>query len=72
MTDRLVSDGERRDNLVVRLACGQAPDDVVPNARVRIGDQPAGLTDDHAVVDADRPLAGEALTFEVEPVDVVS
>jgi len=67
--------GERRDNLVVRVAREQAPDDVAPNDRVRIGDQPAvvtDVTDDHVVVDANHPLAGEALTFEVEFVDVVS
>jgi peptidylprolyl isomerase len=67
--------GERRDKLVVRVAREQAPDDVAPNDRVRIGDQPAvvtDVTDDHVVVDANHPLAGEALTFEVEFVDVVS
>lgn len=67
--------GERRDKLVVRVAREQAPDDVAPNDRIRIGDQPAvvtDVTDDHVVVDANHPLAGEALTFEVEFVDVVS
>ncbi len=67
--------GERRDDLVVRVAREQAPDDLAPNDRVRIGDQSAvvtDVTDDHVVVDANHPLAGEALTFDVELVDIVS
>ena len=67
--------GERRDDLVVQVAQEQAPDGLSPNDRVQLGDQPAvvvDVTDDHVVVDANHPLAGHALTFEIELVDIVS
>lgn len=67
--------GERRDDLVIQVEREQAPDDLAPNDRVRIGEQPAvvtDVTDEHVVVDANHQLAGEALTFEVELVDIVS
>jgi FKBP-type peptidyl-prolyl cis-trans isomerase 2 len=67
--------GERRDDLVVQVDKARAPEGLSPNDRVRIGDQPAvvtEVTDDHVVVDANHPLAGQALNFEVEVVEIAS
>jgi peptidylprolyl isomerase len=67
--------GERRDDLVVQVDRSQAPEGLAPDDQVRIGDHPAvvtEVTDEHVVVDANHPLAGQALNFEVEVVDIAS
>ena len=66
--------GERNDELVVRVARNQAPDGISVDDRVRIGDTPAvvtEVTDLHVEADANHPLAGETLTFDVEVVEIV-
>lgn len=67
--------GERRDDLVVQVSREQAPDGLAPSDRVQIGSQVAvvtEVTDSHVTVDANHPLAGQALTFEIELVDIGS
>lgn len=77
-TIRLEADdayGERRDDLVLSVPREQAPPDLSVQDRVRLGDQPAvvvDVTDEHVVVDANHPLAGQPLTFDVELVRFAS
>lgn len=61
--------GERDEDLVVSVPAEQAPDGLTVGDSVRLGERPAVVTDvsEQAVtVDANHPLAGEALTFEIE------
>lgn len=72
--------GPRRDELVMRVPRAQVP----PEANPKVGDQvgmraPNGqvmpvqvteVTDEVVVLDANHPLAGKELTFELELVDM--
>lgn len=74
--------GARDESLVQTLERTVLPDD----AEVQVGSQlqaqqpngqvviltVVGLTDDSVTVDANHPLAGEALTFEIELVEIAS
>lgn len=65
--------GDRRDDLIVTVPAEQAPDGLEPGQAVQLGNAPATVvevTDSEVTVDANHPLAGEALTFEIEVVSV--
>ncbi|MDP2327695.1 MAG: peptidylprolyl isomerase [Chloroflexi bacterium HGW-Chloroflexi-9] len=65
--------GEHRDDLVIVVPAAQAPDGLQVGQQVFLGDAPATVTSigpDGVTVDANHPLAGEALTFEVELVGI--
>jgi peptidylprolyl isomerase len=67
--------GQRRDDLVVSVPRAQAPEGLSTNDRVQVGDRPAvvtEVTDSHVTVDANHPLAGQSLTFDIELVDIES
>jgi len=67
--------GEHRDDLVVSVPRAQAPDGLSANDRVQIGDRPAvvtEVTDSHVTVDANHPLAGQPLNFDIELVSIDS
>lgn len=65
--------GERRDDLVGRVDKERAPDGLSAGDAVMVGDQRATVVevDDQGIVlDANHPLAGRALNFEIEVVSV--
>jgi peptidylprolyl isomerase len=65
--------GDRRDDLIVAVPREQAPDGLSPDDRVQIGDRPAvvtEVTDEHVTVDANHPLAGQPLNFDIELVGI--
>ena len=69
--------GPREPALAQRVDRAQLPPDVSEGAALRavVGDQEAilwvtELTDDSAVIDANHPLAGETLVFDVELVGI--
>lgn len=72
--------GERRDDLVLSVPHGAFPDgiDPEPGQRLQLGLQGGGALDAHVVevgedavtLDANHPLAGHALTFDVTLVEV--
>jgi peptidylprolyl isomerase len=65
--------GARRDDLVITVPKAQAPDGLEEGQQVLVGNAPAvvtRVTDDEVTVDANHPLAGEALTFEIELVSI--
>ena len=67
--------GPRRDDLVVSVPRAQAPDGLSPDDQVQVGDRPAvvtKVTDSHVTVDANHPLAGQSLNFDIELVGIQS
>lgn len=62
--------GPHDPELVVKVPATQAPDGLNPGDRVQLQDgRPATVVDveeEAVTIDANHPLAGEALTFEVE------
>ncbi len=66
--------GEPDPSLVIQVPASAAPDGLAVGDHVMLGDGvPATVvevTDDTITVDANHPLAGQALTFEVELVSV--
>lgn len=65
--------GERRDELIGRVDAEKAPDGLNAGDAVMVGQQQATVvevTDSEVVLDANHPLAGKALTFDVEVVAV--
>jgi FKBP-type peptidyl-prolyl cis-trans isomerase 2 len=65
--------GERREDLLIEVPRAQAPDGLEVGQRVMLGNTPATIaeiTDQAVVVDANHPLAGQALTFDIELVAV--
>jgi peptidylprolyl isomerase len=71
--------GGRRDEMVLTIPRAQVPPNVRPEVgqQLRVGRGAEALdvvvrevTDDHVVLDANHPLAGEDLTFELELVSV--
>lgn len=65
--------GERRDDLVLAVPKEQAPEGLEEGQQVLLGNTPAtviDVNDTEVTVDANHPLAGEALTFEIELVAI--
>jgi FKBP-type peptidyl-prolyl cis-trans isomerase 2 len=65
--------GERRDDLVVQVPAEHAPDDLHVGDVVQVGDTRAtvvAVDPSGVVIDANHPLAGQALNFDVQVVDV--
>lgn len=65
--------GPRRDDLVITVGREQAPQGLAPNDQVEVSGRRGVITEvtgDHVVADLNHPLAGEALTFDVELVDI--
>jgi peptidylprolyl isomerase/FKBP-type peptidyl-prolyl cis-trans isomerase SlpA len=74
--------GEHREDMVMELEAGQLPDEVNPEVgqqlQLRLQDGQTipvvitALAEDTVTIDANHPLAGRTLTFEIELVDVNS
>lgn len=65
--------GPRQGDMVVTIPAEQAPEGLSPGDSVLLGDHPAKVVqadESTVVVDANHPLAGEALTFEISLVDI--
>ena len=65
--------GQRQDQMILTVPAEQAPPGLTAGQAVMLGDQPATIVevDDQAVVvDANHPLAGQALTFDIELVGI--
>ena len=66
--------GDRREDRIFEIPRKDAPDGVEPGVEVELtGGAPAmvvEVTDEIVRIDANHPLAGEALTFEIELVSV--
>lgn len=82
-TETIVSDeayGERRDDLVLSVSKQQLPDDLDPQVGQRLQMQAGDgqtfqvviseVESDSVEVDANHPLAGEDLTFDIELVEI--
>lgn len=73
--------GPRHDQLVQQVPTSSLPDDIEPAIGMQLqGQSPEGqvmnltvtaIEDDGITVDANHPLAGEALTFDIELVEIV-
>ena len=66
--------GERLDKLIFEVPIEQAPEGVMPGSSVQFGNGATGVvlevTDKVVRIDANHPLAGQALTFEIEVVSI--
>lgn len=65
--------GERSEERIIRVPRDQAPGEYEAGQQVLLGQAPATVlevTEEAVTVDANHPLAGEALTFEIELVSV--
>ena len=65
--------GEIDQSLVVSFPIAQAPEGLQVGDRVSVGGAPATvteITDENFTVDANHELAGQALTFEIELVEI--
>jgi peptidylprolyl isomerase len=73
--------GEKREDMVVDISRQQIPPDISPEIGMVLQmQQPNGMplnvtvtnvSDDSVTLDANHPLAGQALTFEIELVEIV-
>lgn len=73
--------GDRRDNLVIQVNKSQFPSEISPEIGMSLRmQQPDGssvrvqitdLDEENVTLDANHPLAGEELTFEIELVEIV-
>jgi peptidylprolyl isomerase len=73
--------GEKHEDMVVDISRQQIPPDISPEVGMVLQmQQPNGMplnvtvtqvTDDSVTLDANHPLAGQALTFEIELVEIV-
>ena len=74
--------GERREDLEVTVEKAQLPDDITPEVGMQLQlNQPNGqpvpvqitkVEEEQIILDANHPLAGKDLTFDIELVDIVS
>ncbi len=65
--------GEHREDLVLVVPAAEAPEGLAVGQQVYLGETPATITHmdaESVTVDANHPLAGEALTFELELVSI--
>lgn len=72
--------GDREEQKVIEVPREELPDDLEPEVGMQLEiEQPGGqrarvsvaeIEDDHVKLDANHPLAGRELTFEIEVVDV--
>ncbi|MPZ97818.1 MAG: peptidylprolyl isomerase [Dehalococcoidia bacterium] len=66
--------GERREDLILEVPAAQAPDGLSAGDQVQLSNgAPAtvvSIDDGNVRIDANHPLAGQALTFEIELVEV--
>ncbi|MDY7102221.1 MAG: FKBP-type peptidyl-prolyl cis-trans isomerase [Actinomycetota bacterium] len=65
--------GDRRDDLVLKVPQGQAPDGLTVGDQVQVNNTPATVidVDDAGVtIDANHPLAGHALNFDIQVVGI--
>ena len=72
--------GEAREDLVINVPKDQLPDDVEPEVGMQLQvNQPDGqpvpvrvaeISDDELMLDANHPLAGKDLSFEIELVEI--
>lgn len=72
--------GEKRDDMMVPVPMDKLPEDIKPELGMQLSmQQPDGqalpvviaeVNDDHIVLDANHPLAGKDLTFEIELVEI--
>ncbi|MEX1021829.1 MAG: FKBP-type peptidyl-prolyl cis-trans isomerase [Dehalococcoidia bacterium] len=65
--------GERSDERIITVPAEQAPEGLEAGQQVMLGNAPATVVevgDEGVKVDANHPLAGEALTFEIELVSI--
>ncbi len=66
--------GEPRSDLVITVPTDQAPPDLVVGDRVELVNggiaSVTAVTDEGVTIDANHPLAGQALTFEIELVAI--
>lgn len=65
--------GERDESMVVAVPKEQAPDGLTAGTPVMLGEHTAVVVDvrpDAVVVDANHPLAGQALTFDLQLVSI--
>lgn len=65
--------GDRRDDLVLKVPQSQAPDGLTVGDQVQVNDTPAtvvGIDDVGVTIDANHPLAGHALNFEIQVVGI--
>lgn len=66
--------GEKRDDRVVEVPAANAPEGLQSGQMVKLNDDSLAMVmevnDDAVKIDANHPLAGQALTFDVEVVEV--
>ena len=66
--------GERRDDLIIEVPKSQAPSGLTVGDSVQFGAGRRGvileITDQMVRVDTNHPLAGQALTFEIQLVSI--
>ena len=62
--------GERTDDAIIEFPAGSAPEGLQVGDQVQLGNGQPGtvleITDETVTIDANHPLAGQALTFEIE------
>lgn len=73
--------GDRKDELVIKVEKAQVPDNIEPkvglalNLRTASGGQAqaviTSIEEEHITLDANHPLAGQDLTFELELMEIV-
>lgn len=74
--------GERRDDLEVTIEREQLPEDIVPEVGMQLQlNQPNGqpvpvqitkVEEENIIIDANHPLAGKDLTFDIELVEIIN
>ena len=74
--------GERRDDLEVTIERDQLPEDIEPEVGMQLQlNQPNGqpvpvqitkVEDENIIIDANHPLAGKDLTFDIELIEIVN
>lgn len=74
--------GERRDDLEVTVEREQLPEDIEPEVGMQLQlNQPDGqpvpvqitkVEEENIIIDANHPLAGKDLTFDIELVDIIN